>query len=72
MGLVALRHMEILLDQGWNLCLLHWQVDSYTLHHQGSPIMPFANDLNESYFFTRLACDTVLGMGDTREGGRLT
>ena len=23
-------------DQGSNLCLLHWQVDSYPLHHQGS------------------------------------
>ena len=24
-------------DQGWNLCLLHWQVDSLPLSHQGSP-----------------------------------
>ena len=24
-------------DQGSNPCPLHWQVDSYTLHHQGSP-----------------------------------
>ena len=25
----------ILLDQGSNLCLLHWQADSYPLYHQG-------------------------------------
>ena len=24
-------------DQGSNLCPLHWQVDSYPLHHWGSP-----------------------------------
>ena len=24
-------------DQGSNPCPLHWQVDSYPLHHQGSP-----------------------------------
>ena len=24
-------------DPGWNLCLLHWQVDSLPLSHQGSP-----------------------------------
>ena len=28
-------------DQGWNPCLLHWQVDSYPLCHQGSPIQVF-------------------------------
>ena len=27
----------IFLDQGSNLCPLHWQVDSYPLFHQGSP-----------------------------------
>ena len=27
-----------LLDQGLNLCPLHWQVDSYPLYHQGSPL----------------------------------
>ena len=26
----------ILLDQGLNPCLLHWQVNSYPLYHQGS------------------------------------
>ena len=29
----------IFLDQGSNLCLLHWQVDSLPLSHQGSPIL---------------------------------
>ena len=28
---------EIFLDQGLNLCLLHWQKDSLPLSHQGSP-----------------------------------
>ena len=27
----------IFLDQGSNLCLLHWQPNSYPLDHQGSP-----------------------------------
>ena len=27
----------IFLDQGSNPCLLHWQVDSLPLSHQGSP-----------------------------------
>ena len=27
----------IFLDQGSNPCSLHWQADSYPLHHQGSP-----------------------------------
>ena len=30
---------EIFPDQGSNLCLLHWQVDSYLLRHQGSLII---------------------------------
>ena len=32
----------IFLDQGSNLCLLHWQADSLLLSHQGSPA-PFNN-----------------------------
>ena len=38
-GLVASQHMGIFLGQGqrWNLCLLHWQVESLPLSHQGSP-----------------------------------
>ena len=30
-------------DQGWNLCLLHWQADTLPLSHQGSPILSFFN-----------------------------
>ena len=31
----------ILLIQGLNPCLLHWQVDSLSLSHQGSPVIYF-------------------------------
>ena len=31
----------IFLDQGSNLCLLHWQADSLPLGHQGSPASSF-------------------------------
>ena len=27
----------ISLDQGSNPCVLHWQADSYPVHHQGGP-----------------------------------
>ena len=36
-GLSCITACEIFLDQGLNLCLLHWQVDSLPLSHQGSP-----------------------------------
>ena len=32
----------ISLDQGLNLCLLHWQADSLPLSHQGSPESVFS------------------------------
>ena len=32
---------RIFLDQGLNLCPLHWQADSYPLCHQGSPFFLF-------------------------------
>ena len=35
-GLSCSRACGIILDQGWNLCSLHWQVDSYPVDHQGS------------------------------------
>ena len=38
-------------DQGSNVCLLHWQVDSLPLSHQGSPSEPI-----RVYLFT----DTVV------------
>ena len=36
-GLVALQHLESFWIRVTNLCLLHWQSDSYPLDHQGSP-----------------------------------
>ena len=39
-ALVAAR-MWIFLDQGSNLCPLHWQADFYSLYHQGSPHFSF-------------------------------
>ena len=36
-GLSCSEACEIFPDQGSNLCLLHWQVDSLPLSHQGSP-----------------------------------
>ena len=36
-GLSCSTACGILLDQGWNLCLLHWEVGSLLLSHQGSP-----------------------------------
>ena len=35
-GLSCSAACGIFLDQGSNLCLLHWQVDSLPLSHQGS------------------------------------
>ena len=36
-GFSELASHEIFLNQGSNWCLLHWQVDSLPLDHQGSP-----------------------------------
>ena len=36
-GLSCSTACGICLDQGLNPCPLHWQVDFYPLHHQGSP-----------------------------------
>ena len=36
-GLSCSQACWFFLDQGWNLPLLHWQVDIYSLGHQGSP-----------------------------------
>ena len=35
------KRCGIFSDRGWNLCLLHWQVDSLPLSHQGSPLYNF-------------------------------
>ena len=42
---VALPHVESCPDQGSNPCLLHWQVDSLPLSHQGSPPATFKRSL---------------------------
>ena len=44
---------EILLDQELNLCLLHWQVDSLPLSHQGNPTMSIEHDV---LFLIHLNC----------------
>ena len=36
-----LNGMWNLLNQGSDLCLLHWQADSLSLSHQGSPLVSF-------------------------------
>ena len=38
-GLNCSEACGIFLDQGSNLCPLHWQADSYPLYHQGSPCL---------------------------------
>ena len=37
LGLSRSMVYTVFLDQGSNLRLLHWQADSYLLHHQGNP-----------------------------------
>ena len=44
-GLNCSAACGIFLDQGPNLCFLHWQADSLPLSHQGSPSL-----LNEDHF----------------------
>ena len=38
-GLSCFTACGIFLDQGLNLCLLHWQANSLPLSHQGSPVV---------------------------------
>ena len=42
-GLSCSVACEILQDQGSNLCLLHWQVDSLPLSHQGYPPLGYSD-----------------------------
>ena len=44
-------------DQGVNPCPLHWQVDSYSLNHQGSPRVT----LKKVFFFLRGSQHRSLG-----------
>ena len=41
-GLSCSSACGIFPGQGWSLCPLHWQADSYPLCHQGSPPLPFS------------------------------
>ena len=41
LGLSCSAACGISLDRGLNLCLLHWQADSYSLCYQGSPVYYF-------------------------------
>ena len=43
LGLSCSMACGIFPDQGWNPCPLHWQGDSYTLYHQGSPFLWLSN-----------------------------
>ena len=49
---------EIFRDMGSNPCLLHWQADSLTLSHQGSPMMVFR--CNFSVYSTNSIAQTFL------------
>ena len=42
-GLSCSAACGIFPDQGADPCPLHWQVDSYPLHHQGSPRVILCN-----------------------------
>ena len=44
-GLSCFKAHEIFLDQGSNPCLLHWQMDSLPLSHQGSSVTVFLTAL---------------------------
>ena len=47
----------IFLDQGLNLCLLHWQTDSFPLRHQGSALA-FNNNNKKLFGPLGLSCGT--------------
>ena len=44
------RACRIFLDQGSNMCLLHWQTDSLSLSHQASPLTCFF----KFFFFNKI------------------
>ena len=46
-------------DQGWNPGLLHWQVESLPVSHQGSPRSVFLISLSESSVLTYYGITTV-------------
>ena len=54
-GLSCSAECGIFLDQGSKPCPLHWQVDSYPVHHQGSPILRF-----HTFLSSFLSVETLL------------
>ena len=50
LGLSCTVECGIFPDQGLNLCLLHWQMDSYVLYHQGGPITTLQNSVNILFY----------------------
>ena len=50
-GLSCSEACEIFPDQGSNLCLLHWQVDSFPLSHQGSPRTWYFKKFSKTLWF---------------------
>ena len=44
-SLVAPWRVGFFPDEGWNLCLLHWQADSLPRSHQGNPILAVLNTI---------------------------
>ena len=51
LGLSCSMVCGIFLDQGLNVCLLHWQEDSLPLSHQGSPRYNLDNEFINPNFF---------------------
>ena len=60
---------EIFPDQGWNLRPLHWQADSYPLHHQESPkeILIQTLKILIPTWFTRLLYTRILFVYELRK-----
>ena len=49
-GLSCSEACGIFPDQGWNLCLQHWQVDSLPLSHQGSQLHKGNTQTQEGFY----------------------
>ena len=61
-GLSCSAACGLFLDQGTNPRPLHWQVDSYPLHHQGSP----SKSINIAPRVSLFTC-----LENSRDGGAL-
>ena len=57
----AVAACRIFPDQGWNLCLLHWQADSLPLSHQRSPRSCFSLSHNPHPRLTFISLLLLLG-----------